>query len=44
MIVDDRDVTWSDGDGWQPSEWEVRAEIVPLPSEGGGLSLAQHSV
>ena len=39
MIVGDRDVTWSDGDGWQPSEWEVGAEIVPLPSEGGSISM-----
>ena len=40
MIVGDRDVTMCDSDGWQPSEWAVGAEIVPLPIEGGsGQSL-----
>ena len=35
MIVGDRDVAWCDGDGWQPSDSEVGAEMVSLPSEGG---------
>ena len=39
MIVGGRDVTWCDGDGWQPSDCEVGAEIVPLPSEGGSISM-----
>ena len=44
MIVGDRDVTWCDGDGWQPSGWEVGAEIVSLPREGGVNRCALHSV